>query len=333
MSLVLEVIDRWAEAWLSLIWAIVWQSSILALGVGALCWLLRRSTPALRFWLWQLVAIKLLIMPLWTIPVVWPAQGSGVGSHNNRVAAFPRGFSTTNTIANLRQPSVSSQGRGTDATNASATVNSIIMPLSWKAWLMMAWAGVVLWQIARVWRQRAALSRIVKGASIEAPEPWPALVAGLSADIGLRQPPRIIIAELDGSPFVCGLRRPTLVLPGDLLEALDLARWRQVVLHELAHIKRGDLVWAWIPEIARIFYFFHPVALWAAARSRLERELACDGLAMRHSGFDASEYADTLFRVVTRTSTPTILRSASAALDGDQSLTAVGFPRCKESKR
>lgn len=37
------------------------------------------------------------------------------------------------------------------------------------------------------------------------------------------------------------------------------------------HIKRRDLLWGWIHEIARIVYFFHPTAHWLGARVRLER--------------------------------------------------------------
>ena len=44
--------------------------------------------------------------------------------------------------------------------------------------------------------------------------------------------------------------------------------------------------------------FFHPVAHWACARIRLERELACDQLAMALSGGNAADYALVLVQVV-----------------------------------
>ncbi len=108
----------------------------------------------------------------------------------------------------------------------------------------------------------------------------------------------------DCSPFVCGVLRPRLVLPVGLVASLAPAEVRQVVAHELAHVKRRDLVWGWIPEIARIVYFFHPVAHWVVWRVRLERELACDQLAMTTSGHSPGEYAQTLVRVVSHTSQP-----------------------------
>ena len=70
--------------------------------------------------------------------------------------------------------------------------------------------------------------------------------------------------------------------------------------------------------IARIVYFFHPVAHGMAYRLRLERELACDQIALMHTGRDARAYAETLVQVVSRQSEPVALRTAvgAARIDG-----------------
>ncbi len=86
-----------------------------------------------------------------------------------------------------------------------------------------------------------------------------------------------------------------------------------MLTHELAHVKRHDLVWGWLPELAAMLYFFHPVAHMVRRRVHLERELACDQLAMAHSGRTPAEYAETLVRVVSSASRPAILRSVAAA--------------------
>jgi beta-lactamase regulating signal transducer with metallopeptidase domain len=110
------------------------------------------------------------------------------------------------------------------------------------------------------------------------------------------------------SPLVCGVFRPVLVLPATLFAALDEAACRQVLLHELAHVQRRDLLLGWIPEIARALYFFNPVAHWLCSRIRLERELACDQIAMALGGKDVGEYALTLVQVVSHASMPAALQ-------------------------
>ena len=100
---------------------------------------------------------------------------------------------------------------------------------------------------------------------------------------------------------------------------LDQARRRQVVLHELAHIKRRDLAWGWPVEIARIVYFFHPLVYWVAYQLGLERELACDQLAMARSGHPPADYAQTLVQVISHTSESAAIQAAIAAgLTGSQ---------------
>src|SRR5581483_11936553 len=94
--------------------------------------------------------------------------------------------------------------------------------------------------------------------------------------------------------------RPALVLPRATAAALTPEQLRLVLLHELAHVRRRDLLWGWLPEVARVVWWFHPVAWWVAARVRLERELACDQAALAHGGGSAADYAETLVRVVSQ---------------------------------
>src|SRR5262249_47363954 len=129
-----------------------------------------------------------------------------------------------------------------------------------------------------------------------------------------------VVTVKEGSPFVCGVRRPVLVVPAELLTALSDSEKRYVLLHELAHIRRRDLAWGWIGELARALYFFHPLAHWLSYRLRLERELACDQWALGISGKDPAEYAATLVRVVAHGMRPALLRPAAASAAGHPQL-------------
>ncbi len=67
-------------------------------------------------------------------------------------------------------------------------------------------------------------------------------------------------------------------------------------------------------------YFFQPLAWWVGYRLRLERELACDQLAMAHSGHPPADYAQTLVQVVSHASRQAGAQAAaiSAQLTGNQ---------------
>jgi beta-lactamase regulating signal transducer with metallopeptidase domain len=190
--------------------------------------------------------------------------------------------------------------------------------VTWLGWLFGIWGGVVAAQCARILWQHRRLGKLLRRA-IPADKPLTALVREAASRLGLRRAPRAVLTEVDCSPFVCGIRRAVLVLPRGLRATLSASELNHVLLHELAHVRRLDLVWGWIGELARMVYFFHPVVHWIAYRLRLERELACDQLAMATSGQGAAEYAATLVRVVSQSSEPSVFKTAaaSAGLDGD----------------
>lgn len=97
------------------------------------------------------------------------------------------------------------------------------------------------------------------------------------------------------------------------MASLSPSERRQVILHELAHVKRHDLFWGWPVEIARMLYFFHPLVYWVAYQLHLERELCCDQLTMARSGHPPADYAQTLVQVVSHASEPAAAQAAAIA--------------------
>src|SRR5439155_13270426 len=86
--------------------------------------------------------------------------------------------------------------------------------------------------------------------------------------------------------------RPVIVLPsGATLWTED--RCRIVLSHELAHIARHDWFLQICAEVARCFYWFHPLVWLATARLRQESERASDDAVLR-SGIAPSHYASQL---------------------------------------
>ncbi len=326
VSSLVEVLNRMSESWAGLAQAVVWQSTLLAIFVAILARRLARSSPTLRYWIWQVVALKMLVMPLWMVAIPMMAIRAADLSGNVRLEQKPAVTGLVVPMTHLR-PFAEAGMPAATATGRAPRVAAGAWDISWRSWWFLTWLGLVAWRLIVLARQRSALGAVIRRSSPLDDARWHHLVNDVSVRIGLQTPPRVIVAEMSGSPFVCGLRRPTLVLPRDLLGALNVPRWRQVLLHELAHIRRGDLVWGWIPEIAKLLYVFHPVAHWVAWQTRLERELACDAVALAFGGLGASAYADTLVEVATLTSRPPVfLDAALARRDAAQNRADDEFP-------
>jgi hypothetical protein len=97
-------------------------------------------------------------------------------------------------------------------------------------------------------------------------------------------------------PFACGLITPTIVLPAES-DAWTAERRRAVLMHELAHIRRRDILGHTLGRVACAIYWFHPLVWTAARRLRIESERACDDLALT-SGLRATNYAEHLLDIV-----------------------------------
>src|SRR6202030_25831 len=93
-------------------------------------------------------------------------------------------------------------------------------------------------------------------------------------------------------PLTWGMFRPVIVLPSGAAHWTEDRR-RIVLSHELAHIARHDWLLQICAELARCFYWFHPLVWLAAARLRQESERASDDAVLR-SGIAPSHYASQL---------------------------------------
>ena len=91
---------------------------------------------------------------------------------------------------------------------------------------------------------------------------WPRGSTNWPSGSACGRQPGVLLVDHPGLLFVCGLWGPRLVLPRSLPGSLSAADMDQVILHELAHLRRGDLYWGWTIELARILYFFHPLVYW-----------------------------------------------------------------------
>src|SRR5437762_1553729 len=96
-------------------------------------------------------------------------------------------------------------------------------------WLWQAVAVKLLVLARQRWRLRALLRNAAPCSDLALIR----LVAESAGRLGVRRVPAVVFAEGGGSPFVCGLDWPTLVLPRGVSTALGEQQLRQVLLHEL----------------------------------------------------------------------------------------------------
>lgn len=182
-------------------------------------------------------------------------------------------------------------------------VTSIAVP--WILWVV----GVALsacWVVFGSW----AAHRMVVSSSVVDSSGAAVLLADAKQQLGVRRRVALVTSASTDVPVVWGVRRPHIVLP---LSWVDWSRdlLRSVLLHELAHVRRLDLVTRWIGAVARSIFWFHPLMWLADHRMRVESERASDELAAGAGG-NAAMYAQHLIELARRARSPVVPLAATA---------------------
>jgi beta-lactamase regulating signal transducer with metallopeptidase domain/protocatechuate 3,4-dioxygenase beta subunit/Leucine-rich repeat (LRR) protein len=122
------------------------------------------------------------------------------------------------------------------------------------------------------------------------------MVADHAHEFQLRLTPQIAWCARLVVPVVVGVLRPVILLPTILATGLTADQLRAVLLHELAHVRRYDLVVNVLQRVIEAFLFFHPAVWWISRRVSIERENACDDLVLALN-YHRTQYAEALVRV------------------------------------
>ncbi|HTS64327.1 MAG TPA: M56 family metallopeptidase [Candidatus Acidoferrales bacterium] len=96
-------------------------------------------------------------------------------------------------------------------------------------------------------------------------------------------------------PMAWGILHPVIVLP-DSAHQWPASRLHAVLLHELVHVRRNDLLAQTLAQAACCLYWFHPLVWLAARQLRKEREAACDD-AVLNRGLNPADYAGHLMEM------------------------------------
>jgi beta-lactamase regulating signal transducer with metallopeptidase domain len=162
--------------------------------------------------------------------------------------------------------------------------------------LLTAWgvvSSVLLLRVGSAYRQVVR----IKQASIPVPinrlpRSWPG-VGRVSGDVCVT----VARSSEIEIPMAAGLGTPVILIPDKFMDSFNEKELEAILLHEMAHIRRWDDWSQLIQRVIEAVLFFHPAIRLVGCQLNLERELACDDIAMAHTG-RPSDYYQCLTRLV-----------------------------------
>ena len=260
---------------------------------------LRRARPAVMAALWTVVLLKFLVPIGPRTPLSLSsaldhaiARAAGAGGDGGAAAAAPGG--------------------------AIAAVEGAAAGAGWSAlvgWALVAAyaAGLALLVARRSVRHRGLIRR-VRALPAASPDSVDRL-RQLAHRLGRAAPgrlPDLRVSRDAASPYLVGVLRPLLVVPGWLDPSSPA--WAAAMTHELAHLARRDPWLRGLESAASALFFFWPPVAWVCRRIDRAREMACDQWAVTHGPLPARDYARLLLALATRARDRSLAAAGAIAL-------------------
>ena len=258
-----------------------WQGTALAAVILVVQWFVgRRLSARWRHAFWLLVFARLLLPTLpaarcslynWLPPQTaapspfqarWIAPGNGDGHGES---ARPARAASAGSPAHAAAPPPVAQPH-------APSFGLPDWPCVWLAGALITAA----WSLAEHRRMRKRVRRL----GAKAPEGIVGEFARLKRELRVRRV-ELIVSEAVASPCLTGLWKAEVILPVGLERKLSPDDIRLVLLHELAHVRRGDLWLAWLGWLAGALHWFNPAIRLILALARKDREMACDDWVLR----------------------------------------------------
>jgi beta-lactamase regulating signal transducer with metallopeptidase domain len=193
------------------------------------------------------------------------------------------------------QPESSATEAVTTHVTAAATATSKHRRPSLPMILLPLWGVGIVAGLGVLLRSYGTVRWLIRNAEIPDDPSWQQLADEISRKAGLADEVLVVISRETKVPFVTGCLRPLICLP-ETGRTWPEPQRRAVLVHEILHVRRGDLFWQWAASLACVLYWCHPFVWAAAKRMRTERETACDDAVILF-GEEPESYAQTLLGI------------------------------------
>jgi len=292
MEWFVEQVNRMGEAFVGLAFEMLLTSVVLIGLVLLVEFVLRaRVRAGLRCWLVTCVLAYLVLTPLLSLnppSPLWPAGKGSPGAifrlwepkaayaqespgATHRVGDSDPTFTTPagQNNAPLSQPTTE------QSQTTSTGVGERPRFLSWQGAVFLLWlTGAVVMGGVLAGRAAAACRRI--DSTLAANHLMNDILIYCRKRMGIRGKIRLRVGADGTRPVVCGLWRPVIIVPRNLAPTLGSRHLRDVLFHELAHVKRHDLWVNLAQNVVQVLYFYNPLLLIINAAIRRLRDEAAD---------------------------------------------------------
>lgn len=244
----------------------LWQGLLLAILAGGVVIFTRKTSPAVRY----NMLVTLFALFLAGAVFTFSREVRSVGAPSTHVTVTSPGSVTEGTV-----------GIMTAATKDPQFIEQFVNYFNTHAALVVAiWFIVFLARTVKMLSGLVYIQKVRYHGTHEPPAEWRNELSALSRRLQLKRVVTLLESEIVRVPLTVGTMKPVILLPLGLLTNLPQDQLEAILLHELAHIRRGDYWVNLMQSFVETLFFFNPAALWVSSLIREERESCCDEIAI-----------------------------------------------------
>lgn len=237
-----------------------------------------RMPVAARRWLWWLGSLRLLVglVPIPRLAMsLQPALDRAAAA---APAASERVAAVSDAIAG---PLAASQ----EVVASRAGLWTIVLLGLWAVGAIVSLA-LVVWRIVELNRRWRLARPFTDPRALRWRAEW-------AFALGSARTPELRVGGGTAVPLAVGTWRMGILLP-EGSERLSDDALRLVLAHELSHLRRRDPLLGWIPALAEMVFWFHPLARLSSREYLSAREELCDADALRATSASPRDYGELL---------------------------------------
>lgn len=263
---------------MELIVSVIIKSFLILVVILTITLFARRESAAVRHLFLSTAIIILLVLPIYALsipswnldvfsnPIYRPHQTSGISQERvNEEDQKPRNVSDIDEVKSIDGGEIEVQSR-----SIPGLYDKILM-----IWIIGT-IGLLLWLIGGRIYSYSIFSKSTRLVDLNLIDKISKAkqIMSLNKDIEILQSDRVKI------PIITGLFKSKLILP-ETIHQWNEDRFGAVLYHELAHIKRNDVLLQFLAQLTCTLYWFNPLT-WIIERNLLiERERACDNVVLQ----------------------------------------------------
>ena len=262
----------------------LWQGLIAALFAALIMTVTRRSPASVRYNLLTglMLLLTLTLGSTFVYECQYPAVARNASPANTSVVIVA--------VKGILHPAV------IHTAERQPLSNTIIAFLSRNSSVIAAiWLVILSIKMTRMFFVLGFTRHIMRRKTRRPPIYWQDRLAQLCRDWQIGKTVSLLESTCIKLPVVYGQLKPVILVPLGFLTQLPPAEIESILLHELAHIRRGDYLVNLLQNLIEAIFFFNPGLLWISSLMRDERENCCDDLAIGRLK-DSRQYVESLIR-------------------------------------